>query len=194
MYFLFDVMSTLIYDPFFVDVPRAFQTSLSTFLKNKDRFAWIDFESNRIDEQGFAQRFSPDPTDALRMREAIFANYRWLDGMKKLLQQLRAQGHSISTLSNYPCWYEELRARMELDSFVDHHFVSYQIEARKPDVQIYAHVLRTLEIDADQAVFIDDRAENVHAAQSLGITSFCFEDAQKLQQQFFQKGYITCQI
>ena len=193
MYFLFDVMSTLIYDPFFVDVPRAFGVSLKEFLKDKNRYAWIDFESGSIDEQEFARRFSPQPDDAFRMREAIFSGYRWIDGMQELLQILRAQGHSIATLSNYPSWYDVLNQRMCIDSFVDQHFVSYRIQARKPDAQIYHYVLQKIGVEANQAVFIDDREENVSAARSLGMSAFLFSSAETLQKEFEKEGYIPCQ-
>ena len=52
MYF-FDVMSTLIYDPFLHDVPKGLGMSLHDFLSDKDGTAWIDFEKGLIDHIGF---------------------------------------------------------------------------------------------------------------------------------------------
>ena len=189
MHFLFDVMGTLIYDPFFREVPRVLQQPLMEFLKDKDRYAWIDFESGTIDEAGFINRFSARPDDAIRMREIIFTHYRWLEGMRSLLQELSEQGHTICTLSNYPSWYTVLRRKMNLDAVVQHHFVSYELGVRKPKPQIYHKVLNRLEIEPHEAVFVDDRLENVTAAQKVGIHAYHFKDVTSLVRAFHDKGW-----
>jgi HAD superfamily hydrolase (TIGR01509 family) len=179
MYF-FDVMSTLIYDPFLRDVPKEMGLSLRGFLADKDRFAWIDFELGTIDEKGFAQRFSSDGKQAYLMRDIIWKNYRWIEGIPELLTNLRAKGHTICTLSNYPVWYQELDKRMGLSQYVDHHFVSYQIGVRKPALDAYRIPLKTMNCDPRDAIFIDDRLENCTAAQSLGIRAIQFQNTTQL--------------
>ena len=181
MYF-FDVMSTLIYDPFLRDVPKGMGMSLHDFLSDKDGTAWIDFEKGLIDEEGFAKRFSKDGRQAYAMRDIIWENYRWIDGMKELLQSLRAQGAVICTLSNYPIWYEELDSRMNLSEFVDHHFVSYRIGHRKPSAQTYQIPLQKMQCDPKDAIFIDDREVNCAAARELGMKGIRFYHTQKLKE------------
>ena len=45
---LFDVMSTLVYDPFWKDLPEALNMDLKTWLMDKDRHAWVEFEKGNI--------------------------------------------------------------------------------------------------------------------------------------------------
>ena len=183
MTYFFDVMSTLIYDPFLIDVPRELNQDLRTFLSDKDRYAWIDFELGDIDEAEFARRFSKDGKQAYAMRDIIWANYRWLDGMKELLISLREQGNTICTLSNYPTWYHELDRRVSLSPYVDHHFVSYKLRARKPSPKAYTIPLETVKCTPEQAIFIDDRKENCEAAQALGIRAILFQNAIQLKEE-----------
>jgi FMN hydrolase / 5-amino-6-(5-phospho-D-ribitylamino)uracil phosphatase len=183
MTYFFDVMSTLIYDPFLIDVPKELNQDLRTFLSDKDRYAWIDFELGNIDEAEFARRFSADGTQAYTMRDIIWNRYRWLDGMQELLLSLRAQGHTICTLSNYPSWYHELDRRVQLSNYVDHHFVSYKLRARKPSPEAYTIPLKTMKCTPEHAIFIDDRPENCEAAQRLGIRAIQFHNAPQLKEE-----------
>jgi len=181
--FFFDVMSTLIYDPFLQDVPKGMGMSLHDFLSDKDGLAWIDFEKGLIDEAGFAARFSKDGKQAYAMRDIIWANYRWIDGMQDLLRALRQKGHTLCTLSNYPDWYEQLDAQMQLSDFVDHHFVSYRIGYRKPNPLSYQIPLKEMQCDPKDAIFIDDREGNCAAARALGMRGIRFYNAPQLQEE-----------
>ena len=54
-------------------------------------------------------------------------------------------------------------------------FVSYELGLLKPNQEIYKKVLQTLNIEPEEAVFIDDKPRNVEAAESLGIHGIVFE-------------------
>ncbi|MCF7848271.1 MAG: HAD family phosphatase [Kiritimatiellales bacterium] len=53
-------------------------------------------------------------------------------------------------------------------------FFSYQLGLSKPDPAIYQRVLADLGTEADQCFFIDDRPENIEAAQAAGISAHRF--------------------
>ena len=54
---LFDVMNTLVYDPFYVEVPAFFGLTLAELHALKHPTAWLEFEVNAIDERAFLPRF-----------------------------------------------------------------------------------------------------------------------------------------
>ena len=54
----------------------------------------------------------------------------------------------------------------------DHLFYSHEMKDRKPNSSIFLSVLKSLTISPDEAYFIDDKLENIEAAQSMGIESF----------------------
>ena len=61
-------------------------------------------------------------------------------------------------------------------SVFDRVFTSGHAGMRKPDLGFYNHVLEETQLAVEETIFIDDREENVAAAQSLGIRGLIFED------------------
>ena len=51
-------------------------------------------------------------------------------------------------------------------------YLSHELHLRKPQPEIYTHVLRDAGLDADGTLFVDDRAENIAAAAALGIHTY----------------------
>lgn len=59
--------------------------------------------------------------------------------------------------------------------------VSFRLHRVKPSPQFFIELGRSLDIPLTEAVFIDDRPENVVAAQSLGLMSHRFSDLTSLK-------------
>lgn len=66
----------------------------------------------------------------------------------------------------------------ELDEF-DRVIMSNEVGLAKPDAAIYELALTRLEAKAEQTIFIDDRAENVRGARSIGMTGIVHENWRK---------------
>jgi putative hydrolase of the HAD superfamily len=60
----------------------------------------------------------------------------------------------------------------------DHHSISWTVGSVKPEPAIYMHCLQGLGLAPDKVLFIDDRQENVAAADALGIRGILFEETQ----------------
>lgn len=93
---------------------------------------------------------------------------------------LRRAGWKTALLSNLPPELgAELRARPGfLDQF-DHYTFSYEVKSVKPEAEIYRHALRGLGVGPAEALFLDDRIENVEGAAALGIHAVLFESAEQ---------------
>ena len=65
--------------------------------------------------------------------------------------------------------------------YIDPHFLSYEMGLLKPDPAFFRHVLQSLKATPGECVFIDDVAENVESARSLGITAVQFQSNESLQ-------------
>jgi len=93
-------------------------------------------------------------------------------------REIRAAGVRIAILSNMPA---PMRAHLDycchwLPEF-DQRTFSCDVGAAKPMTEIYAHCLAGLKVAPGQALFLDDRDENVRAAREFGIHSILFTDA-----------------
>src|SRR4051812_20655869 len=138
---IFDLMDTAVWDPFRI-VPQHLGLSLEELLRLKDPTRWLDFELGLIDEATFFDRFFLPECgrrliDGASLKRAMFAQYRFLDGMEALLGELRAAGVQMWIRSNYTIWAEDVRAMLDLDRYFSGYAMSYIIQARKPDLEAY---------------------------------------------------------
>ncbi|MGC1781265.1 MAG: HAD family phosphatase [Acidobacteriaceae bacterium] len=91
--------------------------------------------------------------------------------------RVQAAGFKTAILSNMG---EDLLAHMRrnfqwLDSF--HHLTwSCELDTVKPEPEIYRHTLERLGVNADEALFLDDKIENVEGARALGMRALLFRD------------------
>jgi putative hydrolase of the HAD superfamily len=70
------------------------------------------------------------------------------------------------------------------------HYLSYKLGVMKPDGSFYEKVLRDADIQPDAALFIDDVADNVEGARSVGMKVILFEGASSLEVALRQHGVL----
>lgn len=87
------------------------------------------------------------------------------------LRELREKGVRLFLLSNTNDMHWQYCGH-QLDGCFERVFLSYEMRLAKPDTAIFAEVLRQADIDASDTLFIDDNADNIAAAASLGIKTF----------------------
>jgi len=180
---LWDVMGTLVHDPFYVEMPEFFGMTFEALLEEKHPSAWVEFELGKCSEHDFLQTFFADGRDFDRRGfvSAVRSSYRWLPGLEELLQELHGAEATMHAFSNYPIWYELIEERLGLSRFLDWTFVSCITGLRKPDPAAYRHVCGQLGVPPEQCVFVDDRVRNCEAARQSGIRSVVFEGVDSLR-------------
>jgi HAD superfamily hydrolase (TIGR01509 family) len=189
---LLDVMGTLVYEPFFVEVPRALGMSLEELIAAKHPRAWVEFELGAIDEEGLRAKFFKDgrPYDHERMKAAMAESYRYLEGVEPLLAELKARGAELHLFSNYPSWYQLIEAKTGLSRYAAWSFVSCHTGLRKPAAAAYEVAARTLGARPEELLFVDDREENCAAARALGMAAIRFVDAGELRLALAAEGVL----
>lgn len=183
---IFDLMDTVVVDPFFHVFPQYFQMPLEQLFKLKEEANWPKFEIDEIEEADyFANFFRADTGIKLaqpeQLKAAIFNGYRYIPGMEDLLSYLHNQGYPLWVHSNYSHWFEEVRRRLQLDRYFSGYAVSYQLKFRKPDPRAYHAALALIGYPAEQCLFIDDREANVVAAQQVGLAAHLFTSVENLR-------------
>ncbi len=66
----------------------------------------------------------------------------------------------------------EEERRYAFSSIFEHIVYSHEVGLAKPDRRIYALACERVRVAPDEAVFIDDRPENVEAARAFGMHAF----------------------
>lgn len=88
------------------------------------------------------------------------------------VNQLQAAGLQLAVLSNMPLDLKNyLVAHLDLFSHFQHLIFSCDVHLVKPEQEIYQHCLHALKLAPQEVLFLDDKIENIEAAQKLGIHS-----------------------
>lgn len=99
-----------------------------------------------------------------------------------LIDRIAAGPARLALLSNAPVAIANVLRAAPLMSRFDTLFFSCDIGVCKPDPAIYTHVLDALGSAPEQVFFIDDREENVRAAEKLGISAHLYTGAAELSE------------
>jgi putative hydrolase of the HAD superfamily len=175
---LWDVMDTLVRDPFRTAMPEYLGITFEAMLREKHPTAWVEFETGALDQEQFGARFYADGRgiDAARLLEHIRGHYRFIAGVEPLLAELRTRGVPMHVLSNYPCWYRAIEEETGLSRYVPWTFVSCHTGLRKPDARCFEHAIRSLGVAPEDCVLIDDRRGNCDGARAVGMQALRFEE------------------
>ena len=89
---------------------------------------------------------------------------------RRLVTDLRAAGY-LTVLATNQQWErrEWMRAHLDYDGLCDIDAYSCLLGVAKPDPDYFRAVLTMARVDADEALFVDDSAENIAAASALGL-------------------------
>jgi 2-haloacid dehalogenase len=145
--------------------------------------------------------------DAVAERITLFPNYadeigafnqRWeemiagvIEGSVDVLRALKRRQVPVFALTNFSAEkFIQTRHRYSFFDCFDGIVVSGEEKTVKPDREIYDICLRRYAINPKGAIFIDDKAENVAAANDLGLTGLLFTDADTLERDLVRLGLL----
>jgi putative hydrolase of the HAD superfamily len=103
------------------------------------------------------------------------------DGTLDVLREARANGYSMSILSNAP---HEMAAALHVHPALvifDHLLFSSELGVVKPNAAAFRAALERLACAGADVLFVDDRPDNVSAAEALGIGALLFTSANQLR-------------
>ena len=92
----------------------------------------------------------------------------------ELIKDLKAAGYKLYVLSNMSSDFIEFLRKQPVYSHFDGEVISCEEGVVKPMPEIYDILLNRYHLDPQQTIFIDDREENVIAAEQKGISTFHF--------------------
>jgi putative hydrolase of the HAD superfamily len=162
-----------------------------------DRFEdlyWADrhaYDEGKLSGLAFFQKLSRDGD--IHLTEAQIDEMLRLDGkmwstvnerMVNWQRSLKEHGLLTGILSNMgDSVLEVLLATHAWIGNFDSHVWSYQLRIAKPDPAIYHHALSKLGVRAEEALFVDDKHENIVAARAVGMKAIQFSTADRLREE-----------
>lgn len=150
---------------------------LGTF---KQSGVFSDLESGRIDVPTFCETLRQLANDPTLTDEALVAAWQsYLVGVprERLDMLLKIKQHySVNLLSNTNPVHWEMaetdyfrQGGRRVEDYFDHVFLSYEIGCEKPAPEIFEAVIRGLQCEAADILFLDDSEVNCDAARCCGL-------------------------
>lgn len=133
------------------------------------------------DEEDFFDRYydaivqNLDTKDKYSLKKQLFHHTHYavncvlFTEVKMLLDDLLGK-YKLGVISNaFPSmdWIFDL---LDIRKYFNAITFSYEVGGRKPDLLIYQKALESLNVEASESIFIDDRIENIEKANELGFT------------------------
>lgn len=184
---IFDWGGVLIEDP----APALFKYCSNAFGVSVERYVTAfdicinDFQTGAVTEQQFWMNMTkrlnvPMPKTNSLWTEAFIAAYRPRQEMFSLASRLRKAGCKTAILSNTEMPVVEIINKQRYDAF-DITVLSCLEGTAKPGRKIYDLALNRLGVSARQALFIDDKPENIEGAKQAGLQTILFKSVNQFK-------------
>lgn len=182
----FDLMDTVVRDPFREALSAATPLTVEDLLTRRDPEGWPMFERGEITEAEYWSLYEGIPFDIDAFHRERRAGYRLIDGMGELLDELAGRVARVAA-TNYPVWVRELEGGLIRGRF-ERIVASHDIGVRKPDPAFFRRLCEQVEAPADRILFVDDREVNVEAAATAGLRAHHFGGAADLRARLRSEG------
>lgn len=131
------------------------------------------------------------PKDWSQQYTAILKESVGVDpNMYTLIDELKERGICIGMLSNIDDRYTKLIRDFGFYEPFEPCLLSCEMGLEKPDPKAYELLLKTINLPAKEIVFIEDKADNVEAAQKMGIDAILFKSPQQLREEFTKRDLL----
>ena len=112
--------------------------------------------------------------------------HREIKGSKAIFRQL-AQKCDVVLLSDHAReWVDYIRVVHPFIGEFKQAFFSYELGKTKKDTETFQEVLMTMSCQAEECWLIDDSAQNIAVAASVGINGIQFRNAKQLQEELVE--------
>jgi len=109
-------------------------------------------------------------------------------GIDSLLNTLHGTYRLLCLSNTNPWHFNWCREHFAVLNIFDDFILSYEEKCCKPNGKIFIQALEKAHARPEQCIFIDDSADNVHAANQLNIRAFIFTSVDKLRQDLSEAG------
>lgn len=134
---------------------------------------WDDAQIGQIDSDtfwaGVGRELGLSADELATFRTRFWAGDRLDDELVALIRTLREDGHRTALLSNAPAELRSYLGELGIIDAFDVIVISAEERMAKPDRAIYELALERLDVEADEAIFVDDLRVNVAAARKAGL-------------------------
>ena len=154
---------------------------------------WNEFDRSKMTDEeileGFVERAPDHREEVMRFWDNIGSSIHRYDYTFSWIQSLQEKGYGVYLLSNYPRRiYSQSIEELAFVEIVDGAVFSFEVQATKPEPEIYEALLEKYGLDPTECVFIDDNRANIVAANQLGMATIHFHTKSQAQEELKSLG------
>ncbi len=156
------------------------------------------YDSGEFDGAGYWQRCAQGAGVTLaeeQIRKLIATDIRMWSILNPTMVNwavtISQSGFKTGILSNIPFEIADVFKEFDWVKRFTHNTWSCYLRTAKPDPAIYHHVIDALGVRPEEALFLDDRQENVLSAEAVGLQGIIFRSVSQLQQELETRGFAS---
>ena len=160
----------------FTQLIRKFERGILTpevFRKKMKNFLGIKISDQQFDDAWNALLFDI-PSERIEIIEQVKENYQIL---------LLSNSNEI----HYDLYVRDLQLRFGYREFADlfhEAYFSFDLHLSKPDVEVYEFIIYQNDLKPKKTLFIDDREDNIEAAQQAGLQTYLLQKPERVRDIF----------
>ena len=151
-------------------------------MNNPDNNAWARSERGEIEIDTFLSQFEQEALDighdinADEILIQLYGSPRPIM-IKKIISLSKSNKYKLICLTNVLKGIKKFMPKEREEvvnnimSYFDKIYESYKIGMRKPEARIYEYIIKDLEINPKETIFLDDLGMNLKTARQLGINT-----------------------
>lgn len=140
---------------------------------------WVDYDMGVLTLDQVADELAAyrgvEPAFAREMIGIAIGKQETIAPTAELIADLKQAGYKLYVLSNMSREFIDFLREQEVYANFDGDVVSCEVGVVKPMPEIYDLLLDRFSLDPSDTIFIDDRRENIEAAEAKGISAFHFD-------------------
>lgn len=156
---------------------------------------WNEFDRSKMSDEEILEGFlegAPDcEADLMRFWNNIGNCIKCYDYTLSWIQSLQEKGYGVYLLSNYPrrLYFQSIEELSFVED-VDGAVFSFEVQATKPEPEIYKALLEKYQLNATECVFVDDNRGNIIAANHLGMATIHFHTKSQAEEELRSLGVV----
>ncbi len=156
---------------------------------------WNELDRSLLSDEELLEKMIGNAPEYEREIRMVWENISlpiWqYDYVRPWIMAMKNKGYRVYILSNYSHYtYENTKEALSFLEDVDGALFSFEVHQIKPEAEIYRSLLSKYQLDAAECLFLDDRQQNIDAAEAQGISGIRFTGYEDALRELQRRGIV----
>lgn len=159
---------------------------INNFNKKISQGSLIDLFTGKISEEDYWEEIINSnnwPFSVQELKQKARENFTEVDGTREIILLLKQKGYKIALLSDhFKGWITEINNKFKHHDLFDEIIYSFEVGAIKKQELPFKELIKRLNLNPKEILFVDDGKHNIEIANNLNIKTHLFENSEKLKE------------